>query len=89
MRAGKKLLWIALLLALGGMGACATDTELNPQPLPPGQNGDRKNGEDGENAPSTGAGGGSSGSNAGPSDASAAPDSDAGTTDSGDAGEKG
>ena len=35
-RLRKILLVTASALALGGLQACASETELNPQPLPPG-----------------------------------------------------
>lgn len=83
----KVLLLAAGALALYGAQACATDTELNPQPLPPGEptavedpeNGDKK-------------GGGSSGSTPPPSSDGASDAGDAGdaadahdASDSGDA----
>jgi hypothetical protein len=70
----RKLLLAGLgVAALHGVQACASDTELNPQPLPP-ETGDpqRTPPADGKNgSTATGTSGGSSGTPASASDASA------------------
>lgn len=83
----RKLLLVALAAgALYGVQACASETELNPQPLPPedpgrGQQTGADESADGKGT-SSGAGGGSSGTsgapNAGVGDAGADGDADGG-----------
>jgi hypothetical protein len=72
----KLLLVTASALALCGVQACASESDLNPQPLPPED--PSSNGKEGSDS----TGGGSSGSSGGVPTGAA----DAGTTDSGDAG---
>jgi hypothetical protein len=81
----RKLLLVGVgVLALHGVQACASETELNPQPLPP------QGGSSGDNVPppdqkgeATGANGGSSGSSG---SAGAPADASDGGTDGGDSG---
>jgi uncharacterized membrane protein YgcG len=69
----RKLPWLFVALLLQAMASCATDTELNPQPLPPGENGGGK------------PGGGSSSGSSGSSGMSPSPDG--GASDGGDGGD--
>ena len=75
----KALLVVLGALALQGVQACATDTELNPQPLPPGGEptavGDPEDGDDRGGS----SGGGSSGTSP------PAPSADGGVGDAADA----
>ena len=79
----RKLLFVgAGVLALHGVQACASETELNPQPLPPQSGGgDPAPRDPADKGETTGAGGGSSGSSGSgvPMNAAdAGPDGDAG-----------
>jgi len=72
----RKLLFLGLgLVALQGVQACVTETELNPQPLPPEEEGANRGPENGsaKDDGTQATGGGSSGSSG------ATPASDAGT----------
>lgn len=82
----RKLLIVCVgVFALYGVQACTSETELNPQPLPPQGGGDLRNPEDeaaGDKNGSTGAGGGmnpapSTGSDAGAEGGDAAEAGDA------------
>jgi hypothetical protein len=90
MRSVRRFIWPFVVLTVVGMAACSTETELNPQPLPPGQNPpERKGDESGDPAPIGGGSSGSSGSSgtSGGSDAGVKPPDEAG--DGGDGGDGG
>jgi|GEM_PF-5613602 len=85
----RKLLFVALgALALQGVQACATDTELNPQPLPPrGENNGDRGGAPSSDSEDSQAGGSSGGFGTGsPSADAGAPDADAGDAGKGEGG---
>lgn len=67
---------VAAVLALLWAGGCATETELNPQPLPP-ETGQEPPVQPGESQDDRGA----------PSSGGSAPDADGGTTGDADAGD--
>ncbi len=79
MRFVRRFLWPLVVLTLVGIAACATDTELNPQPLPPGSSSGGERSDNESEAP------GSSGANAG-MDAAAQPPPGPDGGDAGDAG---
>jgi hypothetical protein len=86
----RKLLFVGVgVLALHGVQACANETELNPQPLPPqtvndpGTQPPDKNGTTG-----TSGGGGTSGSSGATPAADADADAGDGGTDGGDGGDQ-
>lgn len=88
----RKLLFVGVgVLALHGLQACASETELNPQPLPPQSGGgDPAPADPGEKTGDMSSGssgnGGSSGTPTSVGDAAA--DADAGATDAADAGDQ-
>lgn len=82
-RAPKLIVAVLAAGALYGLQACATDTELNPQPLPPDERGTSGNSpapsqDSDENKEGTAVGGSSGSSSGGPSpNGDAGPDADA------------
>lgn len=79
----KLLLVTAGALALCGLQACASESDLNPQPLPPED--PRDNGKEGSD--STGSSGSSGAAPTGPADAGAA-DGDGGDSTAPDGGDQ-
>jgi hypothetical protein len=62
MNSVRKLVLVVLgVLALHGMQACSTETELNPQPLPPTDPGEGNEGKRGPESDQAGGFGGSTG----------------------------
>ena len=62
MSSHRRFLWLVCALAvLGGAEACSTDTELNPQPLPPVNSPEGQRGPEDPTTGSTSSGGGSNG----------------------------